>query len=172
VGVEEALGVAEREGAALALPPSPPLPTPPPGVADTQCVGEGEEDTDTEALAEECPACGLPVPRGGKIQEQKSAITYMRRAGYEALLGLAPADSKSDDDGDAANRVTPPDDPAEARRMEMTARLKIGAAKTKDELLGLVNRVQLKFDSGELPKAAVERLLKLADERRRAIPGD
>ncbi len=114
----------------------------------------------------------LPVPRGGKIQEQKSAITYMRRAGYEALLGLAPADSKSDDDGDAANRVTPPDDPAEARRMEMTARLKIGAAKTKDELLGLVNRVQLKFDSGELPKAAVERLLKLADERRRAIPGD
>ena len=45
----------------------------------------------------------LPVPRGGKIQEQKSAITYMRRAGYEALLGLAPADSKSDDDGDAAN---------------------------------------------------------------------
>ena len=56
--------------------------------------------------------------------------------------------------------------------VEMTARLKIGAAKTKDELLGLVNRVQLKFDSGELPKAAVERLLKLADERRRAIPGD
>lgn len=111
----------------------------------------------------------LPVPRGGKIQEQKSAITYMRRAGYEALLGLAPADPKSDDDGDAANRVRPPDDPAESRRLEMLAKQKILAAKTKDELLGLIARVQAKFDTGELPQSAVDRLLSAADEKRRTI---
>jgi len=111
----------------------------------------------------------LPVPRGGKIQEQKSAITYMRRAGYEALLGLAPADSKSDDDGDAANRVRPPDDPGEARRLEMLAKQKIGAAKTKDDLVGLVARVQSKFDTGELPQSAVDRLMAAADEKRRSL---
>jgi hypothetical protein len=114
----------------------------------------------------------LPVPRGGKIQEQKSAITYMRRAGYEALLGLAPADSKSDDDGDAANRVRPPDDPGEARRLEMLAKQKIGAAKTKDELVGLVARVQSKFETGELPQQAVDRLMAAADEKRRSLSGE
>lgn len=115
----------------------------------------------------------LPVPRGGKIQEQKSAITYMRRAGYEALLGLAPADPKSDDDGDAANNVRPPvDDPGESRRLEMLAKLKIGAAKTKEELVGIVGRVQAKFESGELPKQAVDRLLAAADEKRRSLPAE
>jgi hypothetical protein len=108
----------------------------------------------------------LPVPRGGKIQEQKSAMTYMRRAGYEALLGLAPADPKSDDDGDAANAVrSPVDDPSEWRRMEMVAKQKIGAAKNKEELLALIARVQAKFDTGELPQSAVDRLLTAADER-------
>jgi hypothetical protein len=114
----------------------------------------------------------LPVPRGGKIQEQKSAITYMRRAGYEALLGLAPADPKSDDDGDAANRASPPDDPGEWRRLEMLAKQKIGAAKTKDDLVGLVARVQAKFDTGELPQQAVDRLMAAADEKRRSLSGD
>jgi hypothetical protein len=112
----------------------------------------------------------LPVPRGGKIQEQKSAITYMRRAGYEALLGLAPADTKSDDDGDAANNVrSPSDDPGEWRRIEMVAKQKISAAKTKDELMALIARVQAKFDTGELPQHAVDRLLTAADERSKAL---
>jgi hypothetical protein len=112
----------------------------------------------------------LPVPRGGKIQEQKSAITYMRRAGYEALLGLAPADPKSDDDGDAANNVrSPADDPGEWRRIEMVAKQKIAAAKTKDELMALIARVQAKFETGELPQPAVDRLLTAADERSKAI---
>ncbi len=112
----------------------------------------------------------LPVPRGGKIQEQKSAITYMRRAGYEALLGLAAADPKSDDDGDAANNVrSPADDPSEWRRLELMAKQKIGAAKTKEELMGLIARVQSKFEGGELPKQAVDRLLTAADERSRNL---
>jgi hypothetical protein len=113
----------------------------------------------------------LPVPRGGKIHEQKSAITYMRRAGYEALLGLAPADPKSDDDGDAANNARrPADDPSEWRRVELVAKQKIGAAKTKDELMALVARVQAKFDTGELPQPAVDRLLTAADERSKTLP--
>jgi len=113
----------------------------------------------------------LPVPRGGKIQEQKSAITYMRRAGYEALLGLAAADPKSDDDGDAANNVRPPaDDPSEWRRLELVAKQKIGAAKNKEELMSLVERVQAKFDAGELPQSAVDRLLTAADERSKTLP--
>ena len=113
----------------------------------------------------------LPVPRGGKIHEQKSAITYMRRAGYEALLGLAAADPKSDDDGDAANNVRPPaDDPGEWRRLEMVAKQKIGAARNKEELMSLVERVQAKFDAGELPQSAVDRLLTAADERSKTLP--
>lgn len=113
----------------------------------------------------------LPVPRGGKIQVQKSAITYMRRAGYEALLGLAAADPKSDDDGDAANNVRPPaDDPSEWRRLELVAKQKIGAAKNKEELMSLVERVQAKFDAGELPQSAVDRLLTAADERSKTLP--
>ena len=113
----------------------------------------------------------LPVPRGGKIHEQKSAITYMRRAGYEALLGLAAADPKSDDDGDAANHERPPaDDPGEWRRLEMVAKQKIGAARNKEELMSLVERVQAKFDAGELPQSAVDRLLTAADERSKTLP--
>lgn len=113
----------------------------------------------------------LPVPRGGKIHEQKSAITYMRRAGYEALLGLAAADPKSDDDGDAANNVRPPaDDPGEWRRLELVAKQKIGAAKNREELMSLVERVQAKFDAGELPQPAVDRLLTAADERSKTLP--
>jgi hypothetical protein len=99
-----------------------------------------------------------------KARAENGMDTWLSFDRKQAVKPSEPEDAEPEDDG--------PDDPAEARRMEMTARLKIGAAKTKDELLGLVNRVQLKFDSGELPKAAVERLLKLADERRRAIPGD
>lgn len=116
----------------------------------------------------------LPVPRGGKIHEQKSAITYMRRAGYEALLGLAPADPKSDDDGDAANNVRPSaDEPSsDWRRIEMVAKQKIGAAKTRDELVALIARVQAKFETGELPQPAVDRLLSAADERSKNLPKD
>lgn len=109
----------------------------------------------------------LPIPKLPKVQEQKSVITYMRRAGYEALLGLAPADPKADDDGDAANNAQQPaHDPSEWRRLELVAKQKIGAAKTKDELLSLVARVQAKFDAGELPQQAVDRLIAAAEEKR------
>jgi hypothetical protein len=115
----------------------------------------------------------LPVPRGGKIHEQKSAITYMRRAGYEALLGLAAADPKSDDDGDAANAVrSPADDPSDWRRLELVAKQKISAAKTREELMALVARVQTKFDDGALPQPAVDRLLTAADERSKSLGKD
>ena len=109
----------------------------------------------------------LPIPKLPKVQEQKSVITYMRRAGYEALLGLAPADPKADDDGDAANAApTPTHDPSEWRRLELVAKQKIGAARTKEELMSLVARVQAKFDSGDLPQSAVDRLIEAAVERR------
>ena len=50
------------------------------------------------------------------------------------------------------------------------AKQKIGAAKTKDELMALVARVQAKFDTGELPQPAVDRLLTAADERSKTLP--
>jgi hypothetical protein len=49
------------------------------------------------------------------------------------------------------------------------AKQKIGAAKTKEELMGLIARVQSKFEGGELPKQAVDRLLTAADERSRNL---
>lgn len=112
----------------------------------------------------------LPIPKVPKVQDQKSVITYMRRAGYEALLGLAPADPKADDDGDAANAAqSPAHDPSEWRRLELVAKQKIGAARTKDELLSLVARVQAKFEAGELPQPAVDRLIAAAEERRATL---
>ena len=115
----------------------------------------------------------LPIPKLPKVQEQKSVITYMRRAGYEALLGLAPSDPKADDDGDAANSAqAPAHDPTEWRRLELVAKQKIGAARTKAELLSLVARVHAKFEAGELPQSAVDRLIAAAEERRAVIVGE
>jgi hypothetical protein len=54
----------------------------------------------------------------------------------------------------------------------MLAKQKIGAAKTKDELVGLVARVQSKFETGELPQQAVDRLMAAADEKRRSLSGE
>jgi len=113
----------------------------------------------------------LPVPRGGKIQEQKSAITYMRRAGYEALLGLAPADGKSDDDGDAANRAGGGGNPAadQWRRTELLAKQKIASASSPQELIALLERVQSRVDSGDLPPEAQARLELAATKRREQL---
>lgn len=112
----------------------------------------------------------LPIPKGGKIQEQKSAITYMRRAGYEALLGLAAGD-KSDDDGDAGNKVPTNGGNGQWQRIELMASQKIAAAKTPAELMELLNRVVAKFQDGELPEEARDRLEKLAANRREKLMG-
>ena len=109
----------------------------------------------------------LPVPRGGKIHEQKSAITYMRRAGYEALLGLAPADARSDDDGDAANRASNTGNgPDQWRRTEMLATQKIATASSRDELAALLERVKARVDVGDLPPEAFKRLESVASTRK------
>lgn len=114
----------------------------------------------------------LPIPKMPKPQEQKSAITYMRRAAYECILGLAPADP-SDDDGDAANRAAPPtENDGQWQRVELLARQKIASAKSKPELHSLLNRVQQRHEAGELPPEAVQRLQELADARARELtPG-
>jgi hypothetical protein len=113
----------------------------------------------------------LPIPRVAKAQEQKSAITYMRRAAYESILGLAPSDP-SDDDGDAASTGSPSTNgngDGQWQRVELMARQKIVTAKTKDELRSLLNRVQKRSEAGELPDEAVERLTALADVRSREL---
>lgn len=112
----------------------------------------------------------LPIPRNGKIQEQKSAITYMRRAGYEALLGLAPLD-KSDDDGDAGNRAAPNGNGGDGQwqRLELTARQKIANAATVQELVQLLNKVVAKHEAGELPDEAKDRLERAAANRREEL---
>lgn len=112
----------------------------------------------------------LPIPKVAKVQEQKSAITYMRRAAYESILGLAPSDS-SDDDGDAASTGSPrpTNGDGQWQRVELMARQKIVSAKSKDELRSLLNRVQTRHEAGELPEEAVKRLQEAADARSREL---
>ena len=109
----------------------------------------------------------LPIPKNGKIQEVKSAITYMRRAGYEALLGLAPTDMSSDDDGDAANRAGGRKGPdrQQWRRTELLATQKIANARSGEELDRLIDRVRQKIAEGELPEDSLERLEQAAAAR-------
>lgn len=115
----------------------------------------------------------LPIPRCPKPQETKSAITYMRRAGYEAILGLAPADPRADDDGDAVNGAAISnggggDNARNAlhRRNEMAAKQKILAAKTPAEVKTLLDKVHTYIDEGNLPEDALERLQMAAANRR------
>jgi hypothetical protein len=114
----------------------------------------------------------LPIPRVAKVQDQKSAITYMRRSGYEALLGLAPADQKADDDGDAANSaadIAPSN--AEWRRMELMALSKIGQAATAADLLNLLDKAHGYVSAGKMAPDSIERLERAAAERREKIGG-
>ena len=114
----------------------------------------------------------LPIPKMAKVQEQKSAITYMRRAAYESILGLAAAEA-SDDDGDAASRgTTTPDGDGEWQRTELRAKQSIATAKSKQELHALLNRVQKRHEDGDLPAEAVERLQKAADQRAKELTKD
>lgn len=113
----------------------------------------------------------LPIPKTPKVQEQKSAITYMRRSGYEALLGLAPSDPGSDDDGDSVSSVHSPSQQENGawKRVELAATQKIASAKTPKELIELLEKVQAKADAGELPPEAVDRLQLAAANRREQL---
>ena len=113
----------------------------------------------------------LPIPRCAKPQETKSAITYMRRAGYEAILGLAPADPRADDDGDAAEAAANGNGGGNAkaalhRRNEMAAKQKILSAKTPAELKTLLDKVGTYIAEGNLPEDALDRLQMAAANRR------
>jgi hypothetical protein len=112
----------------------------------------------------------LPIPRIAKVQDQKSAITYMRRAGYEAMLGLAPADARSDDDGDAANgAMGPAGDGGAWRRNEMLARQKIGKAESAKELDELLKRVNDRVADGTLNPDSLASLEEAVFARRKEV---
>lgn len=122
----------------------------------------------------------LPIPKSAKVQETKSAITYMRRTGYEAILGLAPADPRADDDGDAANGAASSGSNGGNgngggikaglwRRNEMAAKQKILTATTPDELKGLLVKVDEYIAAGNLPDEARDRLQMAAANRREEI---
>jgi hypothetical protein len=112
----------------------------------------------------------LPIPRVAKVQDQKSAITYMRRSGYEALLGLAPADQRADDDGDAANSA--PSAPPQRdgwRRMEILALQKIANAATPEELISLLDKAHARVADGSMDADSIPRLEQAAAERREKL---
>jgi hypothetical protein len=119
----------------------------------------------------------LPIPKSQKVQETKSAITYMRRTGYEAILGLAPADPRADDDGDAANYAASSNGGGGNgaaktglwRRNEMAAKQKILAAGTVDELKTLLGKVESYIADGNLPEESRERLQLEAANRREEL---
>ena len=92
--------------------------------------------------------------------------------------GLAPADPRADDDGDAASGAaivsgngSGNGKAALHRRNEMAAKQKILAAKTPAELKGLLDKVHAYIEEGNLPEDALDRL-QLAAANRREEVGD
>lgn len=114
----------------------------------------------------------LPIPRVGKVQDQKSAITYMRRSGYEALLGLAPADPRADDDGDAANdgQVAAPQNGG-WRQMEMMALQKVARANNVNDLGEIVRKTATYIEAGQMDPESIDRIEKAVIERREKLAG-
>ena len=113
------------------------------------------------AAAKECGAQHAAAAREQQAAEQSADKAHTQLASAETTVG------------DAANAVrSPADDPSDWRRLELVAKQKISAAKTREELMALVARVQTKFDDGALPQPAVDRLLTAADERSKSLGKD
>lgn len=112
----------------------------------------------------------LPVHGYSTIRRRKAAMTLMRRAAIEGLLGLS---AEADDDGEAcgdeetgAEEATVDPKWAENERL---ARMAIADAPTPAKVQAVIEKVVSKIEKGFMDPESLEVLKKLADERRSQI---
>jgi hypothetical protein len=106
----------------------------------------------------------LPIPQYQSIHKRKAAMTLMRRAAIEALLGLA---AETDTDGPAMEAEPAVDNTkavawADMKRMAKDA---ITAAANVKTVEAKLEKVREKVEAGELNPADLPELVELAEKR-------
>lgn len=111
----------------------------------------------------------LPIPQYTSIHRQKAAMTLMRRAAVEALLGLA---AETDTDGPPVEASAEPvaeDKTAAWEEQKRLAKDAIVAAANRPKVDSIVAKVRAKVDGGDMNPADLEELVTLAEKRIKAI---
>lgn len=126
-------------------------------------------------------ASTLPVPHYASIHQQKAAMTLMRRAAIEGLLGLsAEEDTDAQCCGDEAQDVreavaAPQQESAPAEsdpkwvKNEQMALLALADAADMDRISEIMGKVAHKIDRGQMAPGARERLEKAAFARQQEV---
>jgi hypothetical protein len=103
-----------------------------------------------------------PDDSGGKnsIQQVKSAVTYLRRATLESVLGLASESGGSDDD--ARNSVKPPETITEKQKNEIEEALK-ESTKTLQDIIDFANKAAKREDIESLDQVPAKGFQKIME---------
>lgn len=107
----------------------------------------------------------LPIPQFQSIHKQKAAMTLMRRASIEALLGLA---AETDTDGPAMEAEAPQADLVKSAEWEEQKRLAkdaIAAAANRLRVDGIIAKAKEKAAAGAMNPADIEELEQIAAKR-------
>lgn len=114
-------------------------------------------------------ASTLPIPQFSSIHKQKAAMTLMRRAAIEALLGLA---AETDTDGPQMESSEPQVDEAKAKAwadMKRMARDAIASAANTKTVEAKVAKAREKCEAGELNPADLPELVACGERRIKEI---
>lgn len=118
-------------------------------------------------------ASTLPVPQYGTIHQQKAAMTLMRRAAIEGLLGLS-AEEDTDAQCCAGEQPAEATQPAAAvdpkwQQNEAMAFAAIESAEDDGRVAEIVAKVKQKIERGRMDPSALARVEEAASVRRRAL---
>ena len=109
----------------------------------------------------------LPVPDYSSVRRRKAAMTLMRRAAVEGLLGLS---AEGDDDAQCCAAEESMDESAASNpkweENTLLAKQAIAEADTPEKLNGVINKVVAKIDKGFMSPSCLASLMELADARR------
>jgi hypothetical protein len=111
----------------------------------------------------------LPIPQYQSIHKQKAAMTLMRRAAIEALLGLA---AETDTDGPMPEAGGPAVDTVKSLAwadMKRMAKDAIAAAANQKTVEAKVAKAKEKAEAGELNPADLPELVQCAEKRIKEI---
>lgn len=123
-----------------------------------------------EHTSGEFVASTLPIPPYVSIHRQKAAMTLMRRAAVEGLLGLS---AEAEDDANCcqtedAQAASPAIDPKFKAQIDM-ARQAILAADSEERIAEILSKVNDKIERGRMPAECRDELDALANTQRTSI---
>lgn len=104
----------------------------------------------------------LRLQRLENPQKYAAAVTYARRMALSAICGIAAED---DDDGETATQAVAVEKVANDTRAEQMLRKTIVAAKSPDEVEGILKRIASRVSEGSLSQEAADRLHEAATQR-------